>query len=90
MLVGWDSVVTITNCRGLMVQGSNPGGGKILCTFSDQSWGPPSLLYNEYWVSLPEVKQLRHDVEHPPPHPPSSPEVKKTVELYIYSHYEPL
>jgi len=35
---------------GWMVQGSNPGGGKILNTCPDWPWDPPSLLYNGYWV----------------------------------------
>ena len=28
-----------------------PVGGEIFCTCPDKSWGPPSLLYNGYWVS---------------------------------------
>jgi len=35
---------------GWKVQGSNPGGDEIFCTHPDQPWGPPSLLYNGYWV----------------------------------------
>jgi hypothetical protein len=30
-----------------------PGGGEIFRTRPDQSWGPPSLLYNVYRVSFP-------------------------------------
>jgi len=33
------------------------GGGQILHTRPDQPWGPPSLLYNGYWVSFPGVKR---------------------------------
>jgi len=32
------------------MQKLNPGGSKIFCTRPDQPWGPPSLLYNGYWV----------------------------------------
>jgi hypothetical protein len=35
---------------GWMVRGSNPGGGEIFCTCPDWPWGPPSLLYDGYWV----------------------------------------
>ena len=74
------SVGIATHC-GLEVRGSNPGGGQLLCTCPDQPWGPPSLLYNGYWV-LPGVKQPGHGIDHPFP---SSTEVKERVELYVYS-----
>jgi len=36
---------------GWTVQGLKPGGGgEIFHTHPDQLWGPPSLLYNGYWV----------------------------------------
>jgi hypothetical protein len=63
-----------------MVQGLNLGGGEILCTGSDQPWGPPSLLYNEYQVSFLRVQQLGHGIDHPRP---SRVQVKKRVELYL-------
>jgi len=34
------------------VSGHESPWGEILHT-SDQCWGPPSLLYNGYWLSLP-------------------------------------
>ena len=38
---------------GWTVRGSNPGGGgEIFRTGPDRPWGPPSLLYNGYRVSL--------------------------------------
>jgi len=52
--------------------GSNPGGGEIFCACPDQTWGPPSLLYNGYRV--PGVKRLGRAVE-----------VEGRVELYICS-----
>jgi hypothetical protein len=52
----------------------------------DQPWGPPSLLYNMYLVSLPEIKRPGHGAKHPPP---SRAEVKERVELYIYSSSGP-
>jgi len=26
----------------------SPTGGKVFCTYQDQLWGPPSLLYSGY------------------------------------------
>ena len=66
---------------GWTVQGSNPGGREIFHTCSDRPWGPPSLLYNRYWV-FPGVKRLECGVDHPPP---SSAEVRERVELYLCS-----
>jgi hypothetical protein len=67
---------------GWTVQVSNAGGGKNFCAHPEQPWSPPSLLYNEYKVSLPEVKQPRHGINHPPL---SSAEVNKRVQMYLYS-----
>jgi len=64
---------------GWTVWGSNPGGGEIFCTCPDRPWGPPSLLYNGYWVAFPGVKWPGHVVDHPSP---SSAEVKERVYLY--------
>ena len=38
---------------GWTVRGSNPSGGYIFSTRPDRSWGPPSLLYDGYRISLP-------------------------------------
>jgi len=38
------------------VRESNLGGVKIFCTRPDWPWDPPSLLYNVYPFSFPEVK----------------------------------
>ena len=68
-----------------MVQGSNPSGGggsEIFCTRPDRPWGPPSLLYNGYRVSLLGVKRPGRGIDHPPP---SSAKVQERVELYLYS-----
>ena len=61
---------------------SNPGGSEIFRTRPDRPWGPPSLLYNQYWVSFPGVKRPGRGVNHPPS---STSEVKERVELYLYS-----
>jgi len=66
----------------MYVYGSNPSGGDIFRTRPDWPWGPPSLLYNGYRVSLPEGKAAGSGVDHPPP--PSA-EVKERVELNLYS-----
>jgi hypothetical protein len=44
LLSGPGGVVGITTGYGLDGPGSNPGGGEIFRTCSDQPWGPPSLL----------------------------------------------
>jgi hypothetical protein len=67
---------------GWTVRGSNPGGGEIFRSRPDRPWGPPSLLYNGYWVSFPGVKRPGRGVAHPPS---SSARVKERVELYLYS-----
>ena len=61
--------------------GLNPGVGEIFHIRPDRTWGPPSLLYNGYWV-FPGVKRPGRGVDHPPP---SSAEVKGGVEIYLYS-----
>jgi len=66
---------------GWTVQGSNPDGGKIFCTHTDYSQGPPSLLYSGYW-DIPRGKVAGHGVNHPSQ---SSAEAKERVELYLYS-----
>jgi len=33
----------------------------------NRPWGPPSLLYNRYWRSTPEVNWLGCGVDNPPP-----------------------
>jgi hypothetical protein len=55
---GWDSSVGTVTGYGLDGQGSNPGGGEIFRICPDRPWGPPSLLYNGYWV-IPEGKAAR-------------------------------
>ena len=66
---------------GWTVRESNPGGGEIFPTHPDGPWGPPSLLYNGYWVSFPGIKRPGRGVNHPPP---SSAEVKERVELCLF------
>ena len=52
----------------------------------DRPWGPPSLLYNGYWV-FPRGKVA--GVWCWPPTSPSSTLVKERVELYLYSPSAP-
>jgi hypothetical protein len=66
---------------GWTVRGSNPGGGEIFCTRSDQPWGPLSLLYNGYRV-FHGVKRPGRGVDHPTP---SIAEFKETVEQHLYT-----
>jgi len=37
-------------CYELDSRGLNPTGSEIFCTCLDHPWGPPSLLYNGYWL----------------------------------------
>jgi hypothetical protein len=54
----------------------------IFCTCPDWPWGPPSLLYNGYWVSFfPGVKQPKCGIDH---RTISSSKVKERVELHLY------
>ena len=47
---------------------------------------PTQPLYNDYWVSYPEVKRPGHGVDYPTP---SSAKVKERVDLYLYSPCRP-
>jgi hypothetical protein len=74
-----DSAVGIATAYGLDgPEIESQWGGEIFRTRSNRPWRPPNLLYNEYRVSLPEVKRPRRSVDDPPP---SSAEVKERVEL---------
>jgi hypothetical protein len=71
---------------GLDGPGSNPGGGKIFCTCPDRPWGPPSLLYNGYWV-FPRGKEWPgRDADLSPP---SSVVGHEIIALYLYTPYGP-
>jgi len=80
--VGRDSSVGVA---GWTVRGSNPDGGEIFRTRPDQPWGPTSLLYNGYRVSI-GVKAVAGWRWPPTPY---SAEVKERVELYHYSTSRP-
>jgi len=45
-------VIIIISTTGWTVRVSNPGRSESFRTCPDQSWGPPSLLYNGYRVFL--------------------------------------
>ena len=69
---GLGSVVGIATAYGLDGPGIKSRWGEIFRTSPDRPWGPPSLLYNGYWV-FPGGKVLPgHDAD---PFPPSSAEV---------------
>jgi len=80
----WSQIVA--SYQYATVQGSNPGGGKIFRTCTDRPWGPPSFLYNGYWVFPGCKEQPGHDAD---PSPPSSAVVNERVELYLCSPYGP-
>jgi len=61
-----------------------PGGGEIFRNCPDRPWGPPSLLYNGYWVFPGGKDRPGRDADTSPP---SSAVGHKRVELYLYSPY---
>ena len=67
---------------GWTVRGSNLRSGEIFCTHPDCSWGPPSLLYDMYQISLREVKRPDRGADR---QLPSSAQAKERVQLYFYS-----
>ena len=71
---------------GWTIRGSNPGVGKVFRNRPDRPWGLPSLLYNGYRVSFPELKRPGRGTNHPHP---SSAEVNGRIELCLYSPSEP-
>ena len=80
---GPGGVVGITTAYGLDGLGiESRWGGEIFRICPDRPWGPPSLLYNGYRVFLGGKVLPGRDAD---PSPPSSAEVKKRVELYLYS-----
>ena len=80
--LGQDSVICILLATGWMVQGSNHGGGTTCYTPIETSPGAHPDTYTKGTGLFPGVKQLGHDVNHPPP---SSAEVKKRVRLLCAS-----
>jgi len=81
-VLGWDSSVSIATCYELDGPGSNSCGGKIFRTSADQSWCPPSLLYNGYQVFTGGGGGIYHPSQ-------SCTDVKERVELYVNSHFGP-
>jgi len=63
---GADSSVGIATVYGLGDPGIESRWVEIFRTSPDRPWGPPSLLYNGYRVSLPGVKRPGRGVDHPP------------------------
>jgi hypothetical protein len=59
-----------------------PVGAKFFAPVQIGPWGPPSLLYNGYRISIPGVKRPGRGVDHPPP---SSARVKERVQLNLHS-----
>jgi hypothetical protein len=80
--VGRDSAVGIATCYELDGSGIESRWRRIFRARPDRPWGPPSLLYNGYWVSFPGVKRPRRGLNHPPL---SSAGVEERVELYLHS-----
>jgi len=84
--VGQDRSVGIVTHYRLDGLGIKSWWGEISRTHPYWPWRPPSLLCNGYHA-FPRIKQPGSGVDHPPP---SSAEVKKRVELYLYSPSGPL
>ena len=64
----------------------DPGEDAIFCTRPDWPWGSLILLNNGYRVSFQGFKRPGSGVEY---QAPSGAEVRKRVELYLYSPSEP-
>jgi hypothetical protein len=69
-----------------MVPGIESRWGEIFRTCPDRPWGPPSLLYNGYWVFPGRRMRPGRDADHSPLLAPRS---KNRVKLYLYSPYGP-
>jgi hypothetical protein len=65
----------------LVGPGTNLSGDEIFRTLPYWTWGPTSLLYDEYRV-VPGSKAAGRGVDYPPS---SCSEVRERVELYLYS-----
>jgi hypothetical protein len=76
-IVGQDGVLSIATRYRLDVPAIQSPWRKIF-RMEYRPWGPPSLLYNEYWVPCPGVKWPGHGIDHPHP---SSAKVKERVQL---------
>ena len=74
--------LSVRLATGWTVRGSNAGGGEIFRTCQDRPWGPPSLLYDEYWVLPGGKERPGRDADSSPP---SSAVGHERVELYLYS-----
>ena len=79
---GPGSSVGIVTAYGLEGPGIESRWGGIFRTCPDRPWGPPSLLYNGYWVFPGGKVRPGHDAD---PSPPTSTEVKNRVELNLNS-----
>ena len=86
---GLDSELNIATRYRLDCSGSNSCERNIfslLHTSPERPWDPSSLLCNVYRVCFPLIKRLGRGINHLPQ---SSAEVKKRVEMYLYSPYVP-
>jgi len=79
-----DSVVGRVTHYELDSLGFTPAAVRnFLHTHSNWPWGPPSLLYNEYWISFPGGKSSQGVALITYPH--LAPRLKKRLELNFYS-----
>jgi len=83
--MGRDSSVRIATGYGLDGPGIESRLGEIFRTRPDRPWGPPSLLYNGYRISLPGVKRPQRGIDHPLH---LAPRLKKEYS-YNYSPFRP-
>jgi hypothetical protein len=63
---GLGSVVDIATGYGLDGPGIESQWGEIFRTCPDQPWGPPSLLYNGYWLFPGGKERLGYDADPSP------------------------
>ena len=84
-----NSVVSKATRCVLESPGFEPRWGNVFRAPSDRPRGPPSLLYNGYRVTFQGVKRPRLCVNHASIPPSFSAEVRKRVELHLYSSSGP-
>jgi hypothetical protein len=79
-VAGRDISVDTATSHGLECPGIESRCGRDFPQPPDRLWGPPSFLYDGYWVSFLRVMRSGRGVDHPPLF---SAEVKERIQLYL-------
>ena len=84
--VGWDGVVSVATCCGLVSMGIESWWGQDFLHLSRLALGPPASSTVGTRSLSPGVKQPGRSIDQPPL---SSAKVKERVELYLFSSSGP-